>query len=144
MIAPARWSRNGSTIDIQPDGKVLIDGDIMFAIDAAGRVFETDGDPIAVLQQDGHLIGTDSRGMGYVGWNTSSAPGDSVAWLGIGAKGEVTRYDSDGDRSQDGYWQGCNGPQLRACLLVSHYVVFREWQTRPRVGVGIGFGMMIR
>ena len=141
QIPTARWSRGDTTVDIRPDGKILVDNDPELAIDAAGRVFETDGDPIAVLQPDGQLVGEDNVSMGYVGPVSATFPGSDHAWFTIGSRGEVVRYDTDGDHSQDGVWQGCAGPGFRACTLVTHLVLMRELRRRPHVGIGIGFGM---
>jgi len=145
-LSAARWTRSEATVDIRPDGKVLIDGDVVLGLDSAGRVFETDGEPVAVLEPDGGLIGRDSAHMGMVGSQTASFPGDRTAWVGLGPRGEVIRFGSEGERSQDGYWQGCDGSMATTCMLVTHVILLREWQRRPRVGVGIGigFGVPIR
>jgi hypothetical protein len=140
-MTSAHWSRGDSIIEVRPDGKVLVDNDPAFNIDGAGRVFETDGDPIAVLQPDGALVGRNQTAMGQVGLLSAAFPGSSTAWVGMGPKGEVIRYDPEGERSQDGYWQGCGGPAVLTCTLVTHMVLLREWQHRPRVGVGFGIGI---
>jgi hypothetical protein len=140
-LSGARWSRGESTIEIRPDGKVVLDKDLLLGIDAAGRVFETDGEPIAVLQPDGNLLGTDDRGMGLVGPTSASLPGAEHAWFTIGSRGEVVRYDSDGERSLDGVWEGCRGATLRTCALVTHVILLREFQHRPHVGIGFGVGI---
>lgn len=145
-LGAARWTRSDATVDVRPDGKVLIDGEAVLGLDQVGRVFETDGEPIAVLEQDGNLVGRDSAHMGMVGSQTASFPGDRTAWVGLGPRGEVIRFGSEGERSQEGYWQGCDGAMATTCVLVTHVILFREWQRRPRVGVGIGvgFGVPIR
>lgn len=140
-LAPARWTRGDSTIELRPDGKVLVDNDAVLGVDAAGRVFESDGDPVAVLQPDGNLVGTDNHGMGLVGPISASLPGAPHAWFTIGPRGEVIRYDDEGDRSQDGVWQGCSGANLRTCSLVTHVIFMREYRRRPRVGIGFGIGI---
>lgn len=139
-LTTARWTRSDATVDVRPDGKVLMDGDAVLGIDAAGRVFETDGEPVAVLDREGNLVGRDSTHMGMVGSQTASFPGDRTAWVGLGPRGEVIRFGSEGERSQDGYWQGCAGAMASTCMLVTHMILLREWQRRPRVGVGIGVG----
>lgn len=143
VVSAARWTRGDSTVEVRQDGKVTIDGDEVFGIDAAGRVFEVDGDPMAVLDEAGHLLGRDAAEMGMVGAQTAAFPGSATAWVGLGPRGEVIRFDSDGERSQDGYWQGCGGAMSTTCMLVTHVILLREWQRRPRVGVGIGFGVGI-
>jgi hypothetical protein len=141
QLPAAFWSRGDSTIELRPDGKVLIDNGQALGIDAAGRVFETDGDPIAVLQPDGYLVGKDNTSMGFVGPVSATFPGSDHAWFTIGSRGEVVRYDTDGEHSQDGVWQGCAGASFRTCTLVTHVVLLRELRRRPRIGIGIGFGM---
>src|SRR5262252_9258515 len=66
-IPRARWTRSGHLFDIMPDGKVLSDGGHVFSLDAAGRVFNPDGDPIGVLQDDGRLVGRDNVALGRIG-----------------------------------------------------------------------------
>jgi hypothetical protein len=137
----ARWNRADATVEIHPDGKVLEDGRQTFGIDRVGRVYETDGDPIAVLQADGYLVGGDQTLFGHVGPGAASLGRSSTAWFTIGQRGEVVRYDGEGERSQDGYWQGCVGAGMRTCTLVTHMVLLREWARRPQIGVGVGIGM---
>jgi len=140
-LTGARWNRGDSSVEIRPDGKVVVDNDAVIGLDSAGRVFETDGDPVAVLQPDGTLVGTDNHGLGFVGPTSASLPGSEHAWFTIGPRGEVVRYDSDGDRSPDGVWEGCRGANLRTCSLVTHVILLREVQRRPRVGIGFGVGI---
>lgn len=143
-LGAATWHRGDDPIVLSPDGKVTEDGDVLFVIDTAGRVYEEDGEPIGVVQADGYLVGRDNVGMGLVGPVTAAFPGQGQAWLSLGPRGEVTRYDTDGARSQDGYWEGCDGPVVQACTLVTHVVALREYVRRPRVSVGVGFGMTFR
>lgn len=119
------------------------DGHPFLGIDAAGRVFETDGDPIALLEPDGNLVGNDRTAMGHVGAQSAAFPGSTTAWVTIGPRGEVTRYDSDGERIADGFWQGCTGAALQTCTLVTHMALLRDWERRPHVGIGIGIGVMM-
>lgn len=143
-LGAATWHREGDPISLTADGKVTQDGDVLFVIDAAGRVFEEDGEPIGVVQPDGYLVGRDNTSMGLLGPVTAAFPGNGRAWLSIGPRGEVTRYDTDGARSQDGYWEGCVGPVIRSCTLVTQVVALREYARQPRVSVGIGIGIPLR
>ena len=145
-IPRARWTRGDKLLDIMPDGKVLIDGDHVFSLDRAGRVYEPDNDPIAVLQPDGRLLGADAALLGKIGVRNSS-PGDrDVAWLSIGPRGEVVRFNPDGEPGGDGAWAGCE-PAIRACTLATHIVTIIETRVRhprmygPHVGIGFGMGM---
>jgi hypothetical protein len=133
-------------IDIMPDGKVLTNGEHLFTIDRAGRVYEPDNDPVAVLQADGRLLGRDDLSLGRVGLRNSSPGTREFAWLSIGDRGEVTHFAPDGQPSPDGAWTGC-GPALRTCTLTTHIVSLIETrmsQTRmpgPHVGIGFGLGL---
>ena len=140
-IQTARWVRGDSTYEIRPDGKVIADGEAVLGIDAVGRVFETDGDAVAVLQTDGHLVGKDDASMGFVGPVSATFPGSDRAWFSIGSNGQVVRYDGESPATPDGAWLGCEGPAGRTCALVTHVVLLRELRNRPRMGIGFGFGM---
>ena len=141
QLGRARWERGNDTVDLFPDGRVLVDGDTLWVIDPAGRVTDGDRDPVAVLFADGRLIGTDDQSLGIVGTMNASAPGAGSAWLTVAPSGEVVLYDTEGARASGGGWSGCQGPLSRTCTLVTHLVVLREFQRRSRVGVGIGFGI---
>jgi hypothetical protein len=148
-IPRARWTRGDKLIDIMPDGKVLADGEHLFTLDRAGRIYEPDNDPIAVLQADGRLLGKDEALLGKIGLRNSSPPGKDLAWLSIGERGEVRHYDPDGESAVDGAWTGCDAA-IRACTLTTHIVTMVEarWR-RSRApgpgmggfGIGFGFGM---
>ena len=137
-LGQASWDRDGDIIEINPDGTVTEDGDVLFQIDQVGRVYYEDGDPIAVLLPDGHLVGEDDRGMGEVGPVSASFPGAVYAWLSLHPAGHVIRYDNEGGEYHDGTWQGCSGPMSRTCTLVTHVIALREWRRRPRMSVGVG------
>jgi hypothetical protein len=149
-IPRARWTRGDKLIDIMPDGHVLGDGEHLFTIDRAGRVYQPDHEPIAVLQPDGRLVGKDNTVLGKIGLRNSSAPGKQVAWVAIGDRGEVLRYDPDGDARVDGAWTGCE-PAVRSCTLTTHIIALVETQSRRSpiygpgvgVGIGVGFGMVV-
>src|SRR6185369_8457300 len=82
-IPRARWTRGDKVIDIMPDGKILADGEHVFTIDRAGRVYEPDNDPVALLQADGQLLGKDAATLGKIGIRNASPPGRDLAWLSI-------------------------------------------------------------
>jgi hypothetical protein len=149
-IPRARWTRGEKLIDIMPDGKVLFDGEHMFTLDRAGRVYEPDNDPVAVLQPDGQLRGKDDASLGKIGLRNSSPPGHDFAWLSIDEQGTLLHYDPDGEPRPDGVWTGC-GAALRACTLASHIVALVEsrWRRSPvygpsvGIGIGVGFGLVV-
>jgi hypothetical protein len=150
-IPRARWTRGDKVIDIMPDGRVLGDGEHMFTMDRAGRVYQPDNEPVAVLEPDGRLVGKDDALLGKVGVRNSSPPGKDVAWLSINEHGQVVRFDPDGEAAGDGGWVGCE-PAIRACTLTTHIVALVESRWRRRspmygpgvgVGIGVGFGMVV-
>src|SRR5262249_44477786 len=149
-IPRARWTRGDKLIDLMPDGRVLGDGEQLFTIDRAGRVYQPDNEPVAVLQADGRLVGKDEALLGKRGIRNSSPPGKDIAWLSIGPRGEVVRFDSEGDAHGDGGWVGCD-PMVRACTLITHIVSLVESRSRRSpmygpgigVGIGVGFGMVV-
>ena len=148
-IPRARWTRGERLIDIMPDGKVLFDGVHMFTIDRGGRVYETDNDPIAVLQVDGNVLGKDDQSLGKVGVRNASLPGHDVAWLSIGEQGEVTHFDANGNPVSEGTWTGC-GAAIRACTLTTHLQGLGEMRRGstsgvygPTMGISVGLGLVV-
>lgn len=139
-IPRAHWQRAGQSVDLLEDGRVFVDGVHRLSMDRAGRVFEPDGEPIAVLQPDGVLAGRDGRVMGRIGTTNAALPGVVTAWLSVGPQGEVVRFEDDGERVADGIWTGC-GRAVRACTLTSHIVGLGELREKPRVTFGIGIGV---
>jgi hypothetical protein len=136
----ARWDRDGDAVELLPDGKVLIDGDLTYVLDPVGRVVNDDYDPYAVLLADGQLAGLDNTSLGRVGVTNASPPGAVEAWLSVGPDGRVTYYDSDGERSNGGMWRGCGGPVLRTCTLIAQLIALQSYRG-PNSGVGIGIGV---
>ena len=144
VVGNATWKTGeGEVVQLMADGKVIADGDQVFTVDAAGRVYDTDNDPAAIVLPDGNVAGTDDTHLGRIGITNAAPPGRGPAWLSVQPNGEVIHFDPDGQRSSDGVWQGCTGPLMRTCTLVSHlYTLHRVAQaTRGGVGVGIGVGV---
>lgn len=142
----ARWDRGGQVVDVLPDGKVLVDGEHAFTIDAAGRIYEPNNDPIAVLQTDGKLRGKDDADLGEVGMTSAAPKGSKYAWVMIAPDGGVTTFDEEGRQRASGGWAGCVGPTVQTCTLVSHLLVERQAarSSGPRFGIGIGVVVPIR
>jgi hypothetical protein len=141
-IAAARWELGDETVDILPNGQVVRDGEVLFAIDRVGRIVDDENDPVALLLPDGRLAGTDGM-LGRVGVNNASPPGATMAWLSLLPQGQVLFFDREGDREPRGVWQGCQGPVRRTCTLVTHVLALeREYRrsSGPAIGVGIGVG----
>jgi len=144
VLARAVWTQGDEDpIEIGTDGKVTSDGDVLFMIDGAGRVFDEEREAIAVLLPDGHLGGNDDTLLGRVGVTNASPPGRSTAWISILPDGNILFFDSEGERSSMGRWQGCHGPQLRTCTLVTHLVALNRAiaASRSHVSVGVGIGV---
>lgn len=138
----ARWDRDDDPVEIRPDGKVLVDGDLTFVLDRVGRVTNDDYEPYAVLLPDGQLAGQDNLSLGRVGVTNASPPGAVEAWLSVAPDGRVTYYDSDGERSDGGVWRGCAGPMQRTCTLVTQLIALQNYRGyRSGVGVGVGIGV---
>jgi hypothetical protein len=130
-------------VDVMPDGRVIGNGDHLFTIDGAGRVFDRENEPIALLEGDGRLVGPDNANLGRVGWRNASPPGIEVAWLTVDDAGNVIRFDPEGTPHHGGSWAGC-GPALRTCTLATHVLALSQMRGGPRsnvsVGVGVGVG----
>lgn len=139
-IPRARWQRIGQRVDLHEDGKIFVDGEHVLTIDIVGRVFEPRGEPVAVLQPEGLLIGKNERDLGRIGLTNAAPPDSETAWLSVGPDGEVMRFAKDGERLLDGEWTGC-GHAIRACTLTSHLISLEEQKRKPRVWVGVGVGL---
>lgn len=141
LLPNARWERDDEVIEIRRTGEVLEDGHVVFELDRVGRVVDDDRDPVALLLPSGTLAGTDDQGLGHVGHANASPPFGSYAWLSVRPDGAVLRFDSDGERSFDGHWEGCQGAALRTCTLVTHLFALRNYGRRPSTSVGVGVGI---
>jgi len=150
----ARWVLGPNTVDVMPDGQVLLNGEHEWSVDRGGRVFDPDGQPIALLEPDGRVVGPDDKPLGVVGALHASLPGQETAWLSVAPSGQVIRYDEeDGDRLGFGVWAGCNvSPRAhQTCTLVSHLLALRLREREREgggpgisVGIGVGIGIPIR
>lgn len=142
-LGAARWERDGGgPVELRADGKVLIDGDLAFVVDRAGRVANDEYDPYAVLLPDGELAGAGDRALGQVGTSNAAPPGGREAWLQVAADGRVTYFDSDGERTAGGVWHGCAGPVQRTCTLVTQLIALQNYRgSRSGLGIGIGVGV---
>ena len=141
-LGEARWEREGGAVQLRADGRVLIDGDLTFVVDRVGRIANDDDDAYAVLLPDGQLVGADDVSFGRVGVTNASPPGAVEAWLSVSPAGDVTYFDTDGERSSGGVWRGCNGPLLRTCTLVTQLVAIASYRAaRSGVGIGVGVGV---
>ncbi len=144
ILPEARWQRgDDDAIEIHANGHVIEDGDLIFIIDRVGRVTDEDAEPVALLFPDGRLAGTDDRNLGHVGVTNAAPPSKVEAWIAVMPDGQVTYFDSDGERSAGGRWSGCNGPAQRTCTLITHLVALRHYTDERNSGVGVGIGIGI-
>ena len=145
VFAAARWERDGDdSVELRPNGHVLVDGDLTFVLDRVGRVADDDYEPYAVLLPDGQLAGLDNLSLGRVGVSNASPPGAVEAWLSVASDGRVTYYDSDGERKSGGVWRGCAGAVQRTCTLIAQLIAVRNYRGRADgVGIGVGVGVGI-
>lgn len=136
----ASWNHEGDAVEIRPDGRVFIDGDLTYVLDRVGRVADEDYEPYAVLLPDGQLAGRDNFSLGRVGVTNASPPGAVEAWLAVMPNGQVVYFSPDGERSSGGAWRGCVGPVLRTCTLVTHLLSVAHYPG-PNGGVSVGVGV---
>jgi len=152
-IPKARWVIGTATVDLIPDGKILINGEHELTIDRGGRVYDEDSQAVALLEPDGRLVGPDDEPLGVVGAMHASRPGEQNAWISVAPSGEVVSYDDEGERHLAGVWIGCNAsPRThQVCTLVTHLLAMRMKATSERgdssgvsFGIGVGVGVPIR
>ena len=145
-IGAAAWkTADDVSVQLLPDGKVLVDGHHFFTVDVAGRIYDSENEAVGIVLPDGNIAGPNDVHLGRIGVSNASPPGSRSAWLSVLPNGQVTHYDPDGERSYDGSWQGCAGPKLRTCTLVSHlYTLERASRAaNPSVFIGVGMGVGI-
>jgi hypothetical protein len=143
-LGNAIWKLGEDDVTMDRGGRVSMAGDTQFSIDVAGRVYDDDGDPAAVLLPDGNVVGNDNVHLGRVGVTNASPPGAETAWLTLSPGGDVILFDSDGERHSGGRWTGCTGAVLRTCTLVTHLALLSRAtaeQNRTSVGLGVGVGI---
>jgi hypothetical protein len=146
VIPRARWVNGETLIDVDAEGVVLMGGRHVLTIDRAGRIYDDYNNPVALLQKDGFLLGTDDDPMGWVGGNEAILPGDEYSWLSMDQQGLLLRMDDEGEQRPFGQWMGCQQVTQQTCMLVSHVVGQRIMARRrsrrsgPSVGIGIGVG----
>jgi hypothetical protein len=136
------WTTSdGTPIEIRADGKVLADGTLAVVIDRAGRIYDADNEPAAILLSDGNIVGTDGVNLGRIGVTNAAPPGSDAAWLAVLPDGRVVHFDPDGERSHDGAWRGCEGSKLRTCTLVTHLVTLERVAAASNGSVFLGVGI---
>jgi hypothetical protein len=146
LVPRARWVFGELAVDLGHDGKVHFNGRHRWTIDRAGRIYDEEGQPLALLGKDGVLVGPDDETIGWVGAAESRLPGQNEGWLTLGMTGELVRHEEEGSRPF-GVWMGCTAmPQTaQICTLVSHLVALRlrEAAREPDVSFGVGVGVSV-
>ena len=146
VVPRARWINGNILVDVDQDGRVMLNGKHLLNVDRAGRVYDAYNSPVALLQKDGYLIGTDDDGLGWVGAGEAIRPGEEHSWIVIGEDGLVLRINEDGDQHPFGMWLGCGHAQtMQTCALITHLIGMdlRERSSRSGPSVGIGIGVMV-
>jgi hypothetical protein len=108
---------------------LLLEGETEFSVDTAGRVTDSEGDPLALLSADGQLFTFDNEYAGRIGVQNASPPWSAVAWLRIETDGNVLWFDEAGTAHRAGRWSGCDGEQLRTCTLITHLYLLASSRT---------------
>lgn len=150
-IPRARWVVATSVIDVFPDGRVLINDNQQMTVDRGGRAWDTNNDPVALLEPSGLVTGPGDKRLGTVGLLHASRGDETNAWLSVLPSGEVVQYADDGTRSPLGVWVGCNQSYQshQTCTYLSHLIAPRilnalqsnqYWNQR---GYGYGPGSMM-
>lgn len=146
-LGPMRWVNGAYVVDVDTRGNVYENGELRFSVDVHGRVYDPENAPVALLDGEGYVHGTDARPMGWVGGYEAILPGGEHSWLVLHRGGYLIRYDSPDDGTPMGVWLGCTDmARMQTCMLVSHVVGLelreRARRANPRVGVGLGVGFI--
>lgn len=129
----AVWTQiDGTQVYLDEQGRVLFDGDLVMMLDRVGRVVDESNDPVALLDDDGQLFGTNQTYLGRVGLHNASPPWGPQAWMRVTDEGSVVLFDTDGGSVDGGRWTGCEGPVLRACTLLTHLLLLESVQRPAR------------
>lgn len=155
FVPRATWTFRYNAVELLPDGRVIVNERHVFSIDRAGRVYDPDGRPIALLRPDGRLVGPGEDDLGAVAPTAAALPGEGYASLAIAPDGRVIKQD-DSDPTSLGSWAGCGfyAMSLQACMLVTLLVSTKFQPYRPinrypttpygtpvMPGYGVGLGL---
>ncbi len=134
IFGTAVWTQvDGSQLYLDGNGHVSSDGELVMTLDPVGRVVDDSNDPVALLDPDGQLFGTNKAYLGRVGVHNAAPPWSPEAWLRVSKTGTVTLFDTDGETVSGGQWSGCEGAVLRVCTLLTHLAMLESvQQTSPR------------
>jgi hypothetical protein len=133
-IAPARWARTGGEVQIASNGVVTVDGQRTLAFDASGRVRDGEGEPYALLEQGGRLVGTDDQVLATVRGASVDTAGSSPS-VTVLPNGEIAFKDEKGER-RGGAWVGeCSrSPNAQSfCSVVAYLVTLEDLRRQERL-----------
>lgn len=131
----AVWTQvDGSQLSLDEQGHVLRNGEFLVALDRVGRVVDESNEPVALLDAEGQLFGTNKAYLGRIGVHNAAPPWSPEAWVRVTNRGAVVLYDADGEAQTAGRWVGCDGAVARACTLLTHLVLLDSVQQPARRG----------
>lgn len=126
-VPRARWVVGASIVEVFPDGRVMLNDSQEMTVDRGGRVYDTNNDPIALIEPNGDVVGPGDKPLGNVGVLHAAQADEKHAWLSVLPSGEVVRYSDEGDKSSLGVWIGCESSYSahQTCTLISHLLAQR-------------------
>jgi hypothetical protein len=133
-IAAARWARERGEVQIAPSGVVTVNGERALTFDASGRVRDADGDPFALLEQGGRLVGNDDSLLGTVHGASVDAAGTTPS-VTVHPTGEIAFKDTKGEHPA-GAWVGdcARAPRAQSfCSVVAYLVTLEEIRRQERL-----------
>jgi hypothetical protein len=145
VLGPATWNRaDDDPIEFDAQGRVFEGRTLRFVVDRAGRILDDDEAAVGILLPAGELVGPSNTYLGHIGVTNAAPPHRDMAWLAVLPDGKVQFFDDEGERSEDGRWQGCEGARHRTCTLVTHLIALRRYRGGgSRVRMGVGLGVMV-
>ncbi|UQA61292.1 hypothetical protein [Polyangium aurulentum] len=154
---PANWARGGATLDVPrarwivgnasvevfPDGRILINDEHELTVDRGGRVYDPSHEAVGLLEPDGRLVGPGDKPLGNVGVLHASRAEEANAWISVLPTGEVVRYGDNSERLTLGVWIGCNQSYAshQTCTLISHLLAPKIISAQQSMRYLPGYGM---
>lgn len=137
-LGSAYWNDDGQVVELHPNGEVYTDDELLFRIDAGGRVSDGRGKPAAVLMADGRLLAEDDASLGWVGAGSALYADGETRSVHLFPTGQIFVADEEGEWEMAGQWVGCDRPMVWTCTLVSHVLSVRHRKHGHGGGSGAG------